>query len=138
MCKEHETSDIVYPMRLSFPTKRQNKRSARYAIMSLPDSEASLRPREVFVQGWWESSILLLSRRDHSHYEDDDDVAAALALAAPPRPLTRAEPVAWLVVSLLLRPVGCRSCRGMSSLPRYFPATIGPMIKAMKMINIMK
>ncbi len=86
-----------------------------------------------------ESSILFLPSKCHGHYEDDEDVAAALplALAAAPRPF-RAEPVTRLLVSLLLRPVGCKSCKGIFNLPRYFPATIGPMIKAMNMMNMKK
>ena len=84
------------------------------------------------------SSILLLRSKCHGHYADEVVAAAlALALAAAPRPL-RAEPVTRLLVSLLCRPVGCRSCRGIFSLPKYFPATIGPMIKAMNMMNMRK
>lgn len=72
------------------------------------------------------------------YQEDDEDVAAAVALAAaPPRPL-RAEPVTALLVSLLLSPVGCRSSRGILRLPKYFPATTGPMINAMNMMNMKK
>lgn len=76
--------------------------------------------------------------------------ALALALevpAAPPvfdaAPCTPCPfnpiPVVLLLVSLLLRPVGCRSFIGiLGSFPINLPATIGPMINAMKMMNMKK
>ena len=137
MCGEHETSDIIYPMRPNSPARRQtNSPLDMLSLVCRTRRRAACR-MEVFVHFLDESSILLPSSKCHGDYEDDEVVAAALALAAAPRPL-RAEPVTRLLVSLLLRPVGCRSCRGILNLPKYFPATIGPMINAMKMMNMKK
>ena len=73
--------------------------------------------------------------------DDDDAAAPPVDAAAPPfwpRPLS-ALPVTLVKVSLLFRPVGCKSSRGMlSDFGRYLPATNGPAIKATKMMSITK
>lgn len=70
-------------------------------------------------------------------YEDVVEAAPdAVAAALPP---CRTLPVLSLVVSLLLNPVGCKSCIGMSGKSIFSLATTsGPAIKATKMISIKK
>jgi len=73
-------------------------------------------------------------------YAADDEVAAEPPpVAAPPRPATKAVPVPALLVSLLLRPVGCMRSSGIDgSFLMNLLAKIGPMIKARKMMNMKK
>ena len=68
---------------------------------------------------------------------------AAPLVAAPdpcaPSPGFSADPVAALLVSLLSFPVGCKRSRGIDGkLFINLPATIGPISKAKKMMNMMK
>jgi len=70
---------------------------------------------------------------------DEPPVAAAAPVLCAPRPFN-ADPVAALLVSLLLRPVGCIRSRGINEVLIFInlPATIGPMIKARNMMNMKK
>lgn len=64
----------------------------------------------------------------------EDDAAAPVLLGS-----CRLRPVVPVVVSLLLSPVGCKSCIGISGrVLKNLPATIGPAIRATKMISMTK
>lgn len=92
-------------------------------------------------------TINFSDQKASGYHEDDDVVAAAeppvVVAAEPPvfaapRPFS-ADPVAELLVSLLLRPVGCKRFMGMlGNFPMNLPATIGPTINAKKMMNMKK
>ena len=66
------------------------------------------------------------------------DEAAALVAAAVFASV-RPRPVVSDVVSLLLSPVGCKSCIGIAGkVLKNFPATAGPTIKATKITSMIK
>lgn len=68
-----------------------------------------------------------------------DDEAAPLLAAAVLAGSLRPRPVVSDVVSLLLSPVGCKSCIGIfGKVLKNFPANVGPAIRATKITSMTK
>lgn len=73
------------------------------------------------------------------HDKNHEVVVAAALVAAAVFGSLRPRPVVSDEVSLLLSPVGCKSCIGMAGkVLKYFPATAGPAIKATNTTSMTK
>lgn len=90
-------------------------------------------PWRVIVQ--CDYDLLVTMWLNHELVAAAEDEAAPVGAAGSLRP----RPVVSDVVSLLLSPVGCKSCIGISGkCLKNLPATVGPAIKATKSTSMTK